>query len=504
MNRLVYYLAVAALLVSAGTSAEPAQADRKAVFRNFIAESPDRIPIILRSRVEVDERATMSLDSKLDMTDKGTREERARQMADQHFAGLMSRLSGKARTRKLSTFRDPRLRSLTVSADELDRLLSDPDLEVYPNRYHRLALDQSVPLVFPNQSVTEFDGSGMHVALLDTGVNLQHEFLAGAINTNAAACFSNDDGVGVGASLCPGGAGTVIAAGAANACDSSIPACQHGTQMAGIIAGAGLGMSGVASGASIIPIQVFTSYSEPSNPEHITACGDITQVPCVRALTSDMIRALEYVDQVKSVHDIGAVNISFGADGPFQGQCDGSAAKPLINAITAGGTAVIASSGNDGNANAMRSPACISSVISVASTNINDTPSAFNNRSSELDFFAPGEAINTSSLPLSSYADAIGTSAAAAHVSGAWAVLKEKNPGASVATVKDALESTGIAVTQNSFTKPRIDIEAALSMLTGTAKDEEFCFPMAGHSSGDSASPVLSHCGRAILSRTPR
>ena len=88
----------------------------------------------------------------------------------------------------------------------------------------------------------------------------------------------------------------------------------------------------------------------------------------------------------------------------------------------------------------------------------------YSNASSMLSLLAPGSYI-TSSLPNGSYGGEHGTSMAAPHVAGAFALLRERSTGASVNTVLDALRSTGKRVTdyRNSrITTPRIDVKAAL------------------------------------------
>ena len=57
---------------------------------------------------------------------------------------------------------------------------------------------------------------------------------------------------------------------------------------------------------------------------------------------------------------------------------------------------------------------------------------------------------------------------AAPHVSGAWAILKQKIPGASVATILTALQQTGVPITAEfrlAVPRPRIRIADALSTL---------------------------------------
>ena len=95
-----------------------------------------------------------------------------------------------------------------------------------------------------------------------------------------------------------------------------------------------------------------------------------------------------------------------------------------------------------------------------------DEVSDFSNSSPELDLLAPGRWI-TSAVPGYGFGRAGGTSGAAPHVAGAWAVLKSKAPNASVEQVLSALKSTGVSITdpRNNLTRPRIQVDAALSAL---------------------------------------
>ncbi|MBK9441061.1 MAG: pre-peptidase C-terminal domain-containing protein [Comamonadaceae bacterium] len=84
-----------------------------------------------------------------------------------------------------------------------------------------------------------------------------------------------------------------------------------------------------------------------------------------------------------------------------------------------------------------------------------------------MNLLAPGSGIN-SSLPNSAYATWNGTSMATPHVAGAWAILRQKAPNATVSEVLAALSNNGVAVTdsRNSLVKPRINLPASLAVLT--------------------------------------
>jgi hypothetical protein len=99
---------------------------------------------------------------------------------------------------------------------------------------------------------------------------------------------------------------------------------------------------------------------------------------------------------------------------------------------------------------------------------------SFSNVDDTLDFWAPGVSIQ-SSVPGTTYQYWNGTSMAAPHVAGAWAVLKSHSPGATVAELRTALILGGVPITACGVTVPRIQIDAALASLgptptsTGTA-----------------------------------
>ncbi|MBL8058071.1 MAG: S8 family serine peptidase, partial [Anaerolineales bacterium] len=280
-------------------------------------------------------------------------------------------------------------------------------------------------------------------------------------------CFSNAGGLGTGdggAGLCPGGdPNQNLNAGAAAPC--GLDGCDHGTHVAGIAAGkAYSGMdggspqfSGVAPDAQIIAIQVFTQFGTD-----------------VGTYSTDQASALDYINTVlRTQFNVAAVNMSLGGTLPFSTPCDASQTlrKTSIDNLRSHGIATVIASGNSGFTNGLSTPACISTAVSVGSTRDGgfgatpvDTVSSFSNSASYLSLLAPGQLIR-SSVPGGLFSDFQGTSMAAPHVAGAWAVLKEARPTASVSEILALLQSTGLAVTdaRNGFTQSRIQLDAALS-----------------------------------------
>jgi subtilisin len=364
----------------------------------------------------------------------------------------------------------------SVDATGLEQLQSAPDaLAFFENKAMRLAMAQSLPVVgAPNAWAGGFTGEGKTIAVLDSGVDKNHPWLSGKVVSEA--CYSTNEPdpqnpeIGY-HSVCPGQSTESIEPGSGVPCDipglNGVGNCGHGTHTAGIAAGRG----GVAYRANVISIQVMSYVDKPSE------CRGLPE--CLLSKTFDVTSALRrvYELELSDTYDIAAVNVSLAID-EYPNHCDDEF-QPMRDAIAllrSVNIATVVASGNEFLTDALSYPACISSAISVGSAGDGsssgaqvDVVSEFSNSAEFLNLLAPGNFI-TSAVPGGGVAGGFGTSMAAAHVSGAWALLKQKldqpQQAATVDEVLNKLVTTGVNVTdsRNGVIKPRIQIDAALEV----------------------------------------
>jgi subtilisin family serine protease len=222
----------------------------------------------------------------------------------------------------------------------LDALGTDI-IRVFPDEILFPVLTESVPLAEGDQAwAAGYDGTGTLIAVLDTGVDAAHPALAGKVVEEA--CYSTAD-PGVSEAVCPSGQQQEIGPGSAAPCP--FPDCLHGTHVAGIAAGNHAThvppIAGVAKGAQVFAIQVFTSVIDAE------ACGGAP--PCIGAYTSDVIAGLErvYAVALSGTYTIASVNMSLGGS-VFTEPCDDEPYKPAIDNLRAIGIPTVIASGNSG------------------------------------------------------------------------------------------------------------------------------------------------------------
>lgn len=355
--------------------------------------------------------------------------------------------------------------AMQVDAAALISLAANPSVtKIAADRVRYPSLLESVPLIgAPFAWSYGYTGAGQTVAILDTGVDKTHPFLAGKVISEA--CYSTTNPLDYAASLCPGGVAQSTEPDAGLNC-TVVSICLHGTHVAGIVAGkddGSIGFSGVAKEASIIAIQVFSYFSD---------CN------CIGAYDSDILAGMERAQMLNGAFNVAAINLSLGGE-PYntQAQCDTNnpGYVDAIASLRAANIATAIAAGNDYSASSVDVPGCITGALSVGSTQDGslgttvDQVSNFSNSASFLSLLAPGQFIY-SAIPGGGFENLAGTSMATPHVAGAWAVLKSANPSATVDQVFNALAATGKPVTdpRNGITKPRIQLDRAARMLAGS------------------------------------
>ena len=168
-----------------------------------------------------------------------------------------------------------------------------------------------------------YSGRGVTVALLDTGVQHAHDYLAGAV-LEGVDILENDD----------------LASAKANP-DEPSELERHGTQLAGLVVGSGGpgGLTGLAENATLLPIRV--AGWQP----------DVTGRWAVYSRTDQLIAGLERaVDPNGDGNALDAARVAIvGVAEPYAAFEDSPAARAVAGALALD-TLVVAPSGNDGPA----------------------------------------------------------------------------------------------------------------------------------------------------------
>lgn len=352
----------------------------------------------------------------------------------------------------------------------LERLALDPDVAFVafdaPGAGHLAA---AIPLAkIDVAQANGASGAGVTIAVIDSGIDTDHPDFAGAIV--GEQCFCSDQGAG----CCPGGGATQSGAGAAEDDHG------HGTNVSGILAGRGaVAAAGGAPAAEIVSIKVLDSNN--------SFC-------CV----SDVVAALDYL--IESWPEVDIVNMSLGTFSLFPGDCDAVSFNSLladpIDTLRANGVLVFASSGNEGSATSMSSPACVTNTVSVAASwdsdlgsqslpffNCSDTTTGtdvvtcFSNTNDRTDLVAPGAPTTASGL-FGGTSTFYGTSQASPLAASCAALLREASPAATPDEIEAALESAPVLLVDedNDVALPRLDCMAALNRCgNGALNPAEAC-----------------------------
>jgi len=277
-------------------------------------------------------------------------------------------------------------------------------------------------------------GARVVVAVIDTGLDYNHEDIVGNVWSNPGEIPNNgidDDNNG----FIDDDKGWDFANNDNDPFDDNL----HGTHVSGTIAAVGnnaIGVTGVNWSAQIMPLKF------------LSANGSGT--------TADAISAIQYA-------------IAMGAAVSNNSWGGGAFSQALYDAIAEAGAAgqlFVAAAGND-SANTDVTPSYpasydLDNIISVAATDDNDLLATFSNYGAvSVDLGAPGVDILSTTPPAtgggggggrmggggapttgtSTYTTLSGTSMAAPHVTGAVALILSSNPAASAAEVKNTILS---------------------------------------------------------------
>lgn len=273
----------------------------------------------------------------------------------------------------------------------------------------KAALDVSVPQIgAPEVWEAGYDGTGVKIAVLDTGIDTAHPDVAGKVV--AQRNFTTD----------------------ADAQDHN----GHGTHVASTAAGTGAASAGsyrgVAPGAELL------------NGKVLNAGGS--------GLTSDIVAGMEWA--VEQGADI--VNLSLGAT-------DSLGTDPLeeaVDALSDKALFVIAAGNSGPGASTVGTPGVAESALTVGAVDKQNALASFSSRGPRFedggvkpDVTAPGVNITAASAagtlpdsphPSPQYVTISGTSMATPHVAGAAALLAQQHPDWSGRQIKSALAGSAV------------------------------------------------------------
>ena len=224
--------------------------------------------------------------------------------------------------------------SAEVTLQGLKDLMDDADvLSIEKDEILHANLAQGIPLMNASIPRSSYNGSGLSVAICDTGIDYTHPKLGGGGFPNSKVIGGYDCG---------------------DDDNNPMDANGHGTACAGIAAGdmgnVGNYIGGVAYSALLYAVKISSGTGGS-------------------AYTSDMIEGWEWciTHQYDDLSNpIMIISTSFGG-GKYFNTCDSistAMTTAAANAVSAGMTLFV-SSGNDGYCDAIGWPACISHVISV-------------------------------------------------------------------------------------------------------------------------------------------
>ena len=266
--------------------------------------------------------------------------------------------------------------------------------------------------------------SRVTIGIVDSGIDGSHPDLSAKLSNTNSVAFDPNTGL------------------VASPNDPLVPACQHGTEVAGVAAASsdnGIAVAGMSWGAQLVSLKVFLdSDCTPDCGDSGLGGGCVTNDPA-------MISAINFATGVVNTPKYGkmVVNMSLGCapGAPPCAVCTGSALETAtVNAFNAG-VVIVAAAGNSGGA--VNNPGDCLDVIPAGATDSNDNVPSFSSRGAELaasGLVAPGVSVLTTA-PGSKTSSPSGTSFASPMVAGAAAVLLSAKPTLTPAQVQTNLRA---------------------------------------------------------------
>lgn len=321
---------------------------------------------------------------------------------------------------------------------EPDRILQPmyvPNDTLYPQQW---ALSNAIGGIGAPDAWNRTTGSGVVIAVIDTGVRRHVDLAANLLPgydfiTNPAVAVD-----GNGRDTDPTDPGDWAPAGACGTGSAARNSSWHGTHVAGLAAAAGgngVGVTGVAFGARVLPLRALGRCggytSDIADAIVWAAGGTITGVP-------------------QNTTPAKVINLSLGGTGA----CD-ITSQNAINTARSKGASVIVAAGNSNTSATTSSPANCSGVITVAATSKAGGKASYSNFGTNVALAAPGgdsgagllSTLNagTTTPGADSYASYMGTSMATPVVSGVAALMLSANPALTPDQVSAMLKSTARA-----------------------------------------------------------
>jgi serine protease AprX len=299
--------------------------------------------------------------------------------------------------------------SATMSASDVAELSEQPEIEyLWLDEEIHTCLDRSVPKIdVPEVWTAGYRGTGITIAVVDTGIDRAHPDFAGRIVDGISfigSDYQDDNG--------------------------------HGTHVASICAGSGAAQGGAYTGIA------------PEAQLYVAKALDQSGSGSMSGVMAGVEWAVDRGVQV--------INLSLGGHGSSDGR---DALSQTCNAAVSRGIVVCVAAGNDGpTERTIGSPGAAADVITIGAATRADRVASFSSRGptadgrTKPDLCFPGSNIvaaratgTSMGSPVNDhYTSSSGTSMATPHAAGVAALMLQAKPGATPVQIKHAFTSSAL------------------------------------------------------------